>query len=195
MTKKVNINLPNINTLVPQVKLFGEWVRAEQVIDALPQKLQKAYDTATNKFANRLLKIVRTSIRSGTPPPNGGVYWEPLAESTLRKYGDHPTYYLTGLYYRSVGLFKYKSRTLIGLPINKKRASQGGLTLNQLAKILEYGTGGIGGGRNTGTIPPRPLWAPSLKSVGGREKLKAEILTEIRRQFRSLGLKANQVKW
>lgn len=195
MAKKVNINLPNPSTLVPQVKLFGEWVRAEQVINNLPSRIQKAYDIATNKFANRLLKIVKTSIRSGTPPPNGGVYWEPLAESTLRKYGDHPTYYLTGLYYRSVGLFKYKSRTLIGLPINKKRASQGGLTLNQLAKILEFGTGGKGGGRNTGTIPPRPLWAPSLKSVGGREKLRAEILTEIRRQFKSLGLKANQVKW
>ena len=94
-----------------------------------------------------------------------------------------------------MGLFKYKSRTLIGLPIGKKRSSQGGLTLNQLALILEYGTGGKGGGKSRGEIPRRPLWGPCLKSIGGKEKLRASILTELRRRFGKYGIKPNQVKW
>lgn len=198
MSKKVNINIPNPNSVIPQIKLHGDWVRAERVIDKLGPRILKGYDIAVEKFARRILTIVRTSIRTGTPPKGGGVYWEPLAPSTLRRYKnfpDHHLYHLTGLYGRSVGLFRYKSRTLVGLPINKKRSSQGGLTLNELAKILEFGTGGRGGGKSSGTIPPRPLWAPSLKAVGGRERLRKEILTEIRRQLSSLGIKPNQVKW
>lgn len=195
MARKVNVTLPNLSDLQFQIKLDGDWVRVGQLIDNLAPDIQKAYDTATSKFARALLRIVKTSIATGSPPKGSGVYWEPLSDATLRKYGDHPTYYLTGLYHRSVGLFKYKSRTLIGLPIGKKRSSQGGLTLNQLALILEYGTGGKGGGKSRGTIPPRPLWGPSLKSIGGKEKLRATILTELRRRFSRYGIKPNQVKW
>lgn len=190
--------MPNPKLVVPEIKLYGNWLKAEEVIDKLAPQIQKGYDIAVNKFANRILTIVRKAIRTGTPPPGGGVHWEPLAPSTLKRYKnypDHHLYHLTGLYGRSVGLFHYKSRTLVGLPINKKRSSQGGLTLNELAKILEFGTGGVGGGKSSGTIPPRPLWAPSLKAAGGRKKLKQEIITEIRRQVASLGVRPNQVRW
>ncbi len=82
------------------------------------------------------------------------------------------------------------------MPISQKRSSQGGITLNELAKILEFGTGGKGGGKNSGNIPARPLWAPSFKSVGGREGLRKEIIKGIRSQLlKDFGIKANQVKW
>ena len=61
---------------------------------------------------------------------------------------------------------------------------------------MEFGTGGAGdGGIGTGDIPARPLWAPSLKAVGGKDKLKKEILTSIRIELRRIGFKPNQVKW
>ena len=195
MARRVNINLPNPGNLEFQIKLEGDWVKVSQYIDSLAPSIQRGYDIATSRFAKSLLVIVKRSIVSGTPPKGGGVTWEPLSPATIHRYGDHPIYYLTGLYHRSVGFFKYKSRTFIGLPINRKRSSNGGLTLNQLAIILEYGTGGMGGGKIGGTIPPRPLWGPSLKSIGGKEKLKSQIITELRRQLSKYGIKPNQVKW
>lgn len=50
-------------------------------------------------------------------------------------------------------------------------------------------------GSSDGRIPPRPVWAPSLKAVGGKNKLKQLILTEIRRELQKYGVRPNQVKW
>lgn len=196
MSKKVNVTLPSPNQLQLQVKLFGKWEKVTALTDKLGPSIQKGYDYSTRIFANRLLKIIQNSIRTGTPPKGSGIRWEEMSYFTKQRYGEHPLYYLTGLYYRAVGIHKYKSRTIISLPISQKRSSQGGITLNELAKILEFGTGGKGGGKNSGNIPARPLWAPSFKSVGGREGLRKEIIKGIRSQLlKDFGIKANQVKW
>ena len=196
MAKKVNITIPNIDNLGIEVKLYGDWVKVDSVVTGVAKSIQKGYDISIDRFSKRLLRIVKTSIATGIPPRGSGVYWEPLSRATIDKYGEHPIYYLTGLYHKSVGLFKYKSRTLVGLPIGKSRLSSGGITLNQLAIILEYGTGGYGSGGSSGTIPPRPLWAPSLIAMGGKEYLRKLILTNIRKQLRTdFSIKANQVRW
>lgn len=199
MARKVNINIPGPGSFVPQIKLYGQWQRAVNQVNGLAPAIQRGYDEATLKFSRRLLRIVKEAIATGTPPKGSGVYWEPLSPATIKRYKNqypgHHLYYLSGLYYRSVGFFHYKNRTMVGLPINKKRSSQGGLTLNQLAKILEFGTGGMGGGKQGGTIPARPLWAPSFKAAGGMGELKREILKSLRTQLYKLGFKANQVKW
>lgn len=187
MAKKVNITLPRISDLQIEVKLEGDWVRVQHGIDNLSPDIQKGYDKAINTFSKRILTIVKRAMASGTPPPNSGVTWEPLSPATIKRWGDHPIYYLTGLYYRSVGLFRYKSRTLVGLPISAKRASNKNLTLNQLAKILEFGNE---------HIPARPLWAPSLKAAGDTDKLKKEIIANIRSNLsKSFGIRPNQVRW
>lgn len=193
MARKTNITIPNINQLNLEVKLNGDWYKLDRLADNLVPSVMGGYDTGVNKFSRRLLVLIKKCIRTGTPPP--GVNWEPLSPATIKRWGDHEIYYLTGLYFRSVGLFRYKSRTLIGLPIAAKRSSARGLTLNQLAIILEFGTGGMGGGRTSGTIPGRPLWAPSFKSLGGTNKLKKTIIMEIRRRlYKDLGIRANQVR-
>ena len=61
-----------------------------------------------------------------------------------------------------------------------------GLTLNQLAIILEYGNE---------NIPARPLWRPSLKSAGGPKELRNILMKEIRRSIMTRTvLKANQIR-
>lgn len=188
MAKKVNITLPKVSNLVLQVKLNGEWQKVESLVSNLGPSMQRGYDKAVSKFSRNLLAIVKKSLTLGIPPVGGGVTWQPLAPSTIERYGQHPIYNLTGLYSRSVGLFRYKSKVLIGLPIGARRSPQKKLTMNQLAIMLEFGS-------NDDRIPPRPVWEPSLKAVGGKNKLKQLILTEIRKELQKYGVRPNQVKW
>lgn len=188
MSKKVNVTLPNLSSLNIELHLTGEWSRVQYGIDRLSPDIKDGYDRAVLSFSNHLLKIVKRAIISGSPPPNSGVTWEPLSPATIKRWGSHPIYYLTGLYHRSIGLYTYKSRTLVGLPIGTKRASNKNLTLNQLAKILEFGT-------KDERIPARPLWAPSVKAAGGTSKLKKQILANIRSNLgKSFGITPNQVR-
>lgn len=187
MARKVNISLPRLSDLNIQVKLEGDWVSLEKLGDNLGKDIQTGYDTAIRKFSRNLLQIVVKSLTTGIPPVGGGVVWQPLSPATIKRWGQHNIYYLTGLYSRSVGLYKYRSRTLVGLPIGTRRSSQKKLTLNQLAIILEHGSA-------DDRIPARPVWAPSLAAAGGREKLKKTILKEIRRQLLNHGIRPNQVK-
>lgn len=188
MARKVNITLPKVSDLVLQVKLNGEWQKVESLVSNLGPSMQRGYDKAVSKFSCNLLAIVKKSLTLGIPPVGGGVTWKPLAPSTIKRYGQHPIYNLTGLYSRSVGLFRYKSRVLIGLPIGTRHSSQKKLIMNQLAIMLEFGS-------HDGRIPPRPVWAPSLKAVGGKNNLKQLILTEIRKELQKYGVRPNQVKW
>lgn len=190
MARKVNITLPKVSDLVLQVKLNGEWQKVEPLVSNLGPSMQRGYDKAVSKFSRNLLAIVKKSLTLGIPPVGGGVTWQPLAPSTIERYGQHPIYNLTGLYSRSVGLFRYKSRVLIGLPIRTRRSSEKKLTMNQLAIMLEFGSND-----DDERIPPRPVWGPSLKAAGGKNKLKQLILTEIRKELQKYGVRPNQVKW
>lgn len=187
-TRKVNINLPKISDLVLQIKMNGDWQKVDRLVSNLGSSIQTGYDKAIDSFSKKLLAIVKKSLTLGIPPVGGGVVWQPLAPATIRRWGQHPIYNLTGIYSRSVGLYYYKSRVLVGLPVGSRRSSQKKLTLNQLAKILEYGS-------SDGRIPPRPVWATSLKACGGITQIKKLILTSIRKELFKYGVRPNQVKW
>lgn len=190
-SRSINTTLPNPNSIQIEIKLNGKWSGLDKLSYSLKPAIQKGYEVAVSRFANSLLKVVRRSLTTGTPPQRAGVVWSGLSKYTIDRYGDHPIMNLTGMYARSIGIHEYKSRTLVGLPINK-RSSQGGITLNQLAILLEYGTKNLG---EPGSIPARPLWNPALTSVGGVSGLKQAIITEIRRQlFKQTGIRPNQVR-
>lgn len=182
-SNKVNIRLPS----APNVELHieGDWVKAERVIAGIDKSIAKGYDRAIEKSSKAILNIVKTAIRSGTPPRGSGVSWPPLSSSYLHAKGKHNIYHLTGLYLKSIGMFKYKSRTIVGLPQRVNRPDTS-LTLNQIAIILEHGND---------IIPSRPLWAPSFKSYGGKEKLRKEVIKEIRSQiFKDYGINAGKIR-
>lgn len=190
MTKRVNIYLPDINSLKPQIKVFGEWKRAEEVIDDLPNILQGSYEIAAAKFSKDLLNIVRKSIKTGNPP-GGLVHWPPLSYDYSMKKGHDRPYIFSGYYSRSVSIFKRGKKVFIGLPPGVRypnRGKRAGLTLNQVAKILEFGSNKVG-------IPARPLWGPALITAGGVKQIRKEILTNIRRGLSKYGIRPNQVKW
>lgn len=190
MAKSVNVTIPDISKLEIQVHLEGQWVNMDRLSRNMQQAIEDGYERGLDIFAQKLIGIVRRSLTTGTPPRNSGVIWEPHAISTTKKWGAHPIYNLTGSYARAVGVHAYRSRTLIGLPINIGKASKSGgkITINQLALTLEFGSANRG-------IPPRPVWHPSLKSAGGRTELKKVLLKNIRQiLFQRTGIRANQVR-
>ena len=199
--------MPSPDKLI-DIHLTGDWERVILGMSAASDEVLKGYEEAVNKFSRKILKIVKGAIQTSTPP--GGEIWEPLSPKYLRSYGKHDPYFLTGQYYRAVGLFKQKSKVWVGLPYNRKynRHDSHSLTLNQIAILLEYGRGGLGsnyvedddegeGGYDNSTsyMPARPLWAPSLREAGGIDKLNEMLLHYIRSSLgRAFGISANQVK-
>lgn len=191
----MRFSIPKLPNLGIEIKLEGQWQSLEQLPTKIAKSMATGYEKATDQFANRLIKVVKRSIASGTPPPGGGVYWQPLSNKYQKKVGEHLPYYLTGLYYRSVKLRKSKTRFFVG--VGSEKASGGGsrirkgrskLSIAAVARILEYGT-------LDGSIPARPLWAPAIKSIGGKAKLKQMIILEVRRSLSSKGIQANQVRY
>lgn len=188
-----SIHIPNLGSLGLEVKLKGDWVKATQLPVRVASAMRKGYDDGVDKFSKRFIQTIQKAITTGIPPKGSGVKWEPLSPKTLKRYGIHNPYMITGLYRHSIHLFKSKTRTYIGL--NRSKASGGGLkpdsklTLAQVARVLEYGNDeGMGSG-----IPPRPLWGPTLKSVGGNQRLKKYIIDSIMDKLRAKGIKARKV--
>ena len=208
MARRVNINMPSPNKLV-DLHLTGDWQQVIIGMDSASQEVLKGYNAAVEEFSSKVLKIVRTAILTGQGP--NGVRWEPHSPKYTRSYGAHPIYRLTGQYYNAVGVYGNRSRTWIGLPYNARyqRTGTHSLTLNQIAKILEYGRGG-GSGSNyiegedeedyavdnsTSYMPARPLWAPAFLEAGGNDKLEARLLYHIRSHLaKAFKINANQIK-
>lgn len=190
-SNKTNITLPQLPNI--ELHITGEWEKAINLTDNISNSIRKGYDKGSSVFSTLVLNKVRRAIISGRPPSGGGVYWPPLSESYMKrwskKYPGHSIYNLTGTYLRSLGIHKYKSRTIIGLPYKHKPGnSRSSLTLIQVAIILEYGS-------RDGTIPGRPLWKPSLRSAGGTNKLKKEIIHGIRSQlYHDFGINPKQIR-
>mgnify|MGYP003605057484 CR=1 FL=1 len=188
-----NIQIPKLDmsSLIPEIKIEGDWKVATEVIDNVESSIQKGYDKSVNQFSKELLSIIKNSVLNGTPPKGSGVHWAKHAPSTIRKHGKHKLLNLTGRYASLIGIQKYNKRTYIGVPLNMRLSDDDKkkITVGALARILEYGT-------NDGKIPGRPLWKPALKSVGGKQKLVELIRTNIRKEIMArTGVKANQIRW
>lgn len=165
--------------------------RALEFFRRCPGIMRKAYEKGTRRFSEHLLRIVKRAIATGNPPPGSGVSWAPLKDSTKKAYkswgyeGAHP-WYVIGQMYKLVGIYttRQKKNIYVGFHQGVKathpnRNSRRNLnqrpTLAGLATMLE---------RGTSTTPGRPLFGPSFKAAGGKERLTRFILEELRKEFR-----------
>lgn len=155
--------------------------RANKLIQKTPQILTEAYINAVNKWGPRLVRAAKSCLIHGMPPKGSGVSWPPHSAMTVKRLGAHTLLNWTGEYKRNIKLVRRGRQFAVGLPPGKKKTrpdgSTSGLTLTQVAKILEYGS------RN-GKIPARPLWQYLWNSVGGNEPYKKVLVREIRKQIR-----------
>lgn len=163
--------------------------QARRLVERTPHILISAYEDAANRWGGKVIKEARKCIDSSTPPKGSGVSWPPLSKKYQERWGGHP-YWNWGQYYHSMGIHKEDAilygtaktskRIYIGMPNQVMKTDPVGkakrITLGKVASILENGT------RN-GRIPPRPLWGPLYKSMGGKESLKRYIREAIKRQL------------
>ena len=178
----ISVYMPPIPKI--EIRNKGNWVKVENGLTHLQPAIQHGYDIGVAKFSDKLIRIIRKAIHTHKPPAGSGVQWAPL-----KRNHDGGIYYLKCEYNKAVGIYKNRNKPsgnmiLVGMPSGTKHYS--GLTLNQLAIILEYGNE---------NIPARPLWRPSLKSAGGSKELRNILMKEIRRSIMTrTGLKANQIR-
>lgn len=166
--------------------------KARRLIQALPEIEVNAYNKACTNFGRMLARYVRRCIMFNTPPE--GVYWPPHSSDYLKKYDVKGFWYLSGQMLKSIRLRNYQGNYYVGPnpgekaidPVNRYgRSRRSKLTLIQLARLLEGGTfSGAGSSHFTNDIPPRPLFRPSFKAVGGTERLKKYLITNLRREIR-----------
>ena len=176
MSRSINKTLGDL-----RIQLYAnksQQAKAQRLLDKMPNIYKEAFTRASQEFGERLVKIVKKCLAIGQPPPNSGVSWKPHSASTIHNLGAHPLLHYTGTYMNSIGIQRSPTRTWVGLNYNRQggsrnargRATTGSaratqrppskLTLNQIAIINEFGS-------RDGKIPPRPLWQPAWKSIGG----------------------------
>ena len=179
MAQTINITL---STVLGNVKIWAnprQQKKAEELLRKTPEILQQAYKNTAQRFGDRLAKMAKTCLRKGIPPKNSGVSWPPHAASTTRRLGEHTLLYWSSQYYHAIGLYTRGRNIFVGVESGVKKTRpdgrNSGLTLLQVAKILEFGGG---------KVPARPLWIPLFESVGGKAKFKQELVKEIRKQVR-----------
>lgn len=183
---------------LPGISIGGAYVnqgnveKVKRLIQSMPEIETIAYQKACTNFGKMLARYVRRCIMTNTPP--SGVSWPPHSEDYLKKYDVKGFWYLSGQMLHNIKLRQYQGGYYVGPNTNEKavdpvnkygRSRTSKLTLVQLARLLEGGTfAGAGSSRYSNDISPRPLFRPSFKAVGGTERLKKYLITNLRREVK-----------
>lgn len=180
-----NFNAVPFATIIPYVDP-NRLRKARKLISALPHIERNAYARGTDRFGAILVRIIKRAMKTGLPP-GGRVSWAPLADKTLKKYkrtgrGTGKPWFWLGQMYREIGIHQAKRQgKYVGfkpgvkaLTMKSKQITEGRLTINRVANLLETGTMDF--------IPARPLFRPAFDEAGGTNKLTKYIIQEIRKE-------------
>lgn len=164
--------------------------KAEELIRRCPEIMRNAYEKGATRFAKILLAEIKHCLMTGMPPAGSGVSWKPLSPRTIKaykswKFPEAHLWYLTGQMYRRISIIRTKSKLKeikVGFPTGvralspqKGKNTRGRPTLNALSSMLEAGTN---------RVPPRPLFVPAYKAVGGQTRLRKFIVEELKKELR-----------
>lgn len=153
------------------MKLFkGAWDRVKNWLTG-KKKADKVEKPVVDLF-EQLGATIKTNVQRHIQAQDLG--WIPLAQSTIKRKGHADIYIEKGDYLISidVDIERRKSRVILRVgPSNKM--TRKGITFQELATYLEYGTA---------TIPPRPVWGPSFREVK-KSKLYKDILDKVTADF------------
>lgn len=169
---------PKIN-IRPEFTKFGDWAKTRNLLYRVEGVLRIASAKAQKSAAQKLKRIVLRHIRQN----GGSIGWPPLSVD----YGEYKEslgydasniLYMTGLYYKSIGVWGVGDRHYVGVKHGVKNRFKGGnnLTVGQIATILENGS-------TVKNIPPRPLWKPSYRDLGGSRRITNIYVWHIRAEI------------
>ena len=167
----------NLTSYSTEIQFIGDWDRVARLLGDVPMIIDKGSKLGQQSAAKKLMKIVKHHIKT-----NGGELGWP---STTLKYQENKAargfdpgrlLYMTGTYYWSIKQWEQRGRVYVGIPKGTQHPTSK-LTVAEIANILEHGS-------QARSIPPRPLWAPSFRQMGGSKKVRSLILWHIAAQFR-----------
>lgn len=170
-TKKMTVG-----NLQPTVVLFGDWEKATLLINNLPTIIKAASIKGQRSAAMKFRRLIKSNIRNNGVP---GVIWPDFSPDyrrikSLQGFDGSSFYQRTGLYHRSIKVWRVNDNYYVGVKKGVKHPnSKGRFTVGQLAKLLEIGSA-------VAKIKPRPLWAPTFKQFKGDKRVKAHIIWHIR---------------
>ena len=156
------------------IKRFGNWAQARRATSTLDKSIKRAIRSAEEKIARRLIKIVKGHILSQDLP------WVPLSPTTKNRKGHDNVYLDSRFYINSIKFWQKNYVIHIGIPRGVMDAD-GEVELWKVATWMEKGLPNRG-------MPPRPLWGPSIKELGGGPQGMANLVKEsINRKLRREG--------
>lgn len=166
-----------------QIELFGDWKKVENLVNKLEGAVAAGAILGRESASRKIYNLVRKKIREN----GGNTNWPSYSEKYQKWKNEVSTnransfYRLTNTYYKNISIWHEGMKSYIGLKPHIKVVSITGkkksITLHQVAQILEYGS-------TKNNIKPRPLWGPTYKEFGGRQKVNALIAYHIRTQIR-----------
>lgn len=182
----MRISTKKYGELKPSVQLIGDWDKTRRFFDKLPLAVKIGTTLGQKSVAEKLQKLIKQNIRRNGPP---GVYWSPVSKEYAKKKkskGFDPNKLLryTMTYYNNIKVIHKGDEVYVGIPkkIRSKVIKKNPLTVGEVANILEKGTD---------YMRPRPLWAPTFRQFGGKQRVKTTIVWHIRNQiFISTGVRA-----
>jgi hypothetical protein len=141
-----------------EIKLEGDWRKTKRFLTVLPFTLKSAAELGERKAAEQLVRIVVGHIKKQD------LGWQPNQED---KESDQ-VLVDSGMYLKSITAWKSSSGWMAGVP--KNLYNERG---NRVSDYAIYNEFGFGKG------PARPLWAPSIREMGGSKGVRAIILKSI----------------
>lgn len=173
------INLPgNLPPITPDIIIWGDWQRSKHLLNTIDGVIMMASLKAKKSAAEKLKAAIRKNIREN----GGSLGWPPLstkyqAWKSRKGYDANRMLRMTGLYYRSINVWRKGLNYYVGVQRGiRNPASGGNITVGQIAKILEYGSDHVG-------IPARPLWGPTYKQFGGSARIRGLMVWHLRNEI------------
>ena len=175
------------------VKLDGQWLKFNQLVNTLDIEMAGAAKLAQRKFAEKYKRKLQTNIRTG-----GRKFGYPGHSSKYSQYksrhgGPSKQLYWSGAMGESIEIVGLAGgRVGVGIPKNKKRENyfakeRNQLTISEYANILEQGSPGIG-------IKARPIFKDTFKEdMKGLKGLKSLMQWHLVREFSKKGIRVNKI--
>lgn len=165
-----------------RIKTIGPWKRELRKMRMLAPDIHASAMWGQMKAAKRLVKIVRGHLRNQDLKD-----WPPLAESTIRKKGGDTRILIhSETYYNNIKAFRKGYIYYAG--VKRGVTEPNGIETARVAAIHEFKSLAASSGH-----PPRPLWAPSIKEMGGMTGIRDIVVSVIVAKLMKRGWNVNSL--
>lgn len=162
-----------------RIKTIGPWQRELRKMRMLAPDIHASAMWGQKKAALRLVKIVKGHLINQDLKE-----WPPLAPSTIRKKSDWRMLIDSETYLNNIKAFRKGYIYYAG--VKRGVTEPNGIETARVAAIHEFrGLTSSGG-------PPRPLWVPSIKEMGGMMGIRNMVMAAITAKLIKRGWNINK---